>query len=492
LQSLLSPWLSLHEASQPVAMSTQKTGRDASALPRTLGTFDIVLLNVAAIIALRWLAIAAQAGPSSLMLWTLGMITFFLPSALTVLELSSRLPGEGGIYIWSKAAFGDLHAFIVGWTYWIANLVFLPSLLIFIAGIFLYVPGGRWLALSDSSFYNAVFCVGLLWFAVFLNVLGLKRAKWLQNIGGIATWVTGAIVLGAGGLAWYRFGLATPIDANALKPDLRSLVTLGSFSAMAFAYSGLELGPILGGEIKDPRRTIARAMLITSIVVPLLYISGTAAMLAALPSRQINLITGIPQALQAVGTKVGVPHLGRMAAALLTLSQIGTLGAWMSGTARLPFLFGLDRYLPRALAAVHPRFGSPHIALLTQGLITTLILLSATSNTGIHEAFVLLIDMSIILVFIPLLYMFAALPILRRKAEPKRETGVTRIPGGPLLCWLVAGSGMAVTALGVAVATVPPVFSINGALFSLKVVAGPLILIAIGLIFYFRSRPFRS
>src|SRR5689334_6678551 len=102
-------------------------------LHRTLGTLDLVLMSVAAIISFRWLSIAAQIGPSSLTLWALAMVAFFLPAALTVLELSARLPGEGGIYIWCKAAFGELHAFVVGWSYWVGNLVFFPSLLLFIA-----------------------------------------------------------------------------------------------------------------------------------------------------------------------------------------------------------------------------------------------------------------------------------------------------------------------------------------------------------------------
>jgi amino acid transporter len=96
-------------------------GRDAEAhatppLHRALGAFDLVLLNVSAIVGLRYLSIAVQMGPSSLALWLLGLTTFLIPAALTVLELSSRLSGEGGMYLWSKAAFGELHAFIAGWS----------------------------------------------------------------------------------------------------------------------------------------------------------------------------------------------------------------------------------------------------------------------------------------------------------------------------------------------------------------------------------------
>jgi amino acid transporter len=466
--------------------------RDAAPrLHRNLGTLDLVLLNVAAIISFRWLSIAAQLGPSSITLWVLGMLTFLIPSALTVLELSSRLPGEGGLYIWTRAAFGEVHAFIVGWSYWVGNLVFFPSLLLFIAGVLLYVRGGSWLALADSPLYNGVVCLTALWLATFLNILGLSRAKWLQNVGGVATWMAGALIFGGGALAWHEFGSATRFTRSSLIPDLTSLPALASFSAMALAYVGLELGPIMGGEIRDPRRAIPRAVLIACVVVPVLYISGTVALLITLPAGEVNLITGIPQALAAIGARVGIPAFGAICAALVALSQVGTLGAWVTGTARLPFLFGLDRYLPGALGAVHPRFGSPYVAILTQGVVTTLILLGAVSGSAIHEAFLVLIDMSIILSFVPLFYMFAALPRLRRRA-PGTPAGELRIPGGPGVCWWVAACGSAVTLLGVVIAMIPPTQSVNPARVALKVVGGSALLIGIGLAFYYRARGARS
>jgi hypothetical protein len=101
-------------------------------------TGHLVLLNIAAIVGLRWLSTAAQIGPSSLVLWLLGMLCFVMPMALAVFELSSRLPGEGGLHLWAKAAFGDLHGFVAGWTCWMSNLVF----------------SARW---------RSVFAAGILW-----------------------------------------------------------------------------------------------------------------------------------------------------------------------------------------------------------------------------------------------------------------------------------------------------------------------------------------
>jgi glutamate:GABA antiporter len=456
-------------------------------LHRALGTFDLVLLNVSAIVGLRYLSIAAQMGPSSLALWLLGLITFLIPAALTVLELSSRLPGEGGMYLWSKAAFGELHAFIAGWSYWIANLVFFPSLLLFGAGAFLYIHGGSWLKLADDPIYNGAFCLGILWLAILLNIAGLERAKWLQNLGAVATWIIGALVLCGGILAWRRFGAATSVNAQALVPDFRSLPTISGFATMALAYSGLELGPILGGEIKNPRRTIARALLIACVAIGVLYIAGTAALLMALPAQQINAISGIPQALTAVAQRAGVPVFGMIAASLITLSQIGSLGAWITGTARLPFLFGLDRYLPKALGAVHPVSGSPHVALLIQGILATLVLLTAISGSAIHEAYLMLIDMTVILSFLPLLYMFAALPVLRRRGAG-HPGDIALIPGGPFTCWLVGGTGFLITLLALILAMVPPADSSRPALFAIKVIGGSVALIIVGLVFYHRRR----
>ena len=178
---------------------------------------------------------------------------------------------------------------------------------------------------------------------------------------------------------------------------------------------------------------------------------------------------------------------GIIAAALITLAQIGTLGAWITGTARLPFLFGLDRYLPRALGAVHPVSGSPHVALLTQGVLATLVLLAAISGSAIHEAYLMLIDMTVILSFLPLLYMFAALPVLRRRGSDL-SVDVALIPGGSFVCWLVGGTGFLITLLALVLAMVPPADSSSPALFCIKVIGGSVALIIVGLVFYHRRR----
>ena len=159
---------------------------------------------------------------------------------------------------------------------------------------------------------------------------------------------------------------------------------LTTFATIALAYQGLELGPILGGEIKNPRKQIPRAILISVILITAIYLAGTTALLVALPPAQIDLIGGLPQALAALSDRLGMPAFGPLASGLVALGTLGGLGAWITGTARLPFVVGVDRYLPKPLSALHPKYATPYIALLTQASITTLILLAAVSGTTIQ------------------------------------------------------------------------------------------------------------
>lgn len=468
-------------------MTQQDANLDGPRMHRALGVRDVVLFNIAAIVGLRWLSVAAQIGPSSLVLWGVALVIFFLPLASAASELGSRLPGEGGLYLWSKAAFGEMHGFVCGWSFWAANIVFFPSLLLFLAGVSVYIAGDRWLALATNATYNAIYCVIALWAVTFLNVIGVQRAKWLQNIGGIATWLIAAIIIVSAGFAWHRFGAATVITRTNVVPDFSSMKTLALVAVIAFAFDGFELAPVLAGEIKEPRKTMPRAIVLSGIAIAAIYILGTAGLLITLPAGKIDIIAGIPQALSAVGQRVGLPQFGAVGAALLAISQLGGLSAWVMGTARLPFVVGVDRYFPKALAKLHPKYQTPHIALLSQATIVTLILWAALSNSTIHETYLILVDMTVVLTFVPLLYIFAALPILRRRAAGD-DAGVVLVPGGMFGCWLASILGFCTTLLAIGFAMVPPENTANPVLFFLKVGGGCLLLIGIGLAFYMRGR----
>src|SRR3954471_13019128 len=98
-------------------------------LKRALGVRDLVLFNLVAVVGLRWLATAAKAGPSALVLWILAALFFFVPQGLVVTELSSRFPQEGGIYQWTKRALGEKHGYLWGCASWFTTFCYYPILL---------------------------------------------------------------------------------------------------------------------------------------------------------------------------------------------------------------------------------------------------------------------------------------------------------------------------------------------------------------------------
>src|SRR5207253_7481184 len=127
-------------------------------IPRTLGRWDLVLLKIVAIVNINNVPPVAVYGWASLGLWALAFATFFVPEAIAVVTLARRHPGEGGIYLWTRLACGELHGFLCGWCYWTNNLFYVPVLLIYMAGIFAFAGGPARAAdlVAQKSFVAAV------------------------------------------------------------------------------------------------------------------------------------------------------------------------------------------------------------------------------------------------------------------------------------------------------------------------------------------------
>ena len=455
----------------------------ASGLPRVLGLRDVVLLYAIAIVGPQWLSTAAQAGAPSLALWVLALVAFFVPCGFAVVELNSRYPGEGGLYVWVKQAFGDLHGFICGWCYVVSNLVFFPTVLLFMTASAAYgiaAPG-----LKDDFAFNAVLSVLTIWLVVVVNIFGLARARWIPNAGAVVAGVVLAVLTAAALVLTRRFGSATDF-AGGLLPDLSDGALAKAFATMMFGLVGYELAPLMGAEIREPRRVIPRAIVLSGLLIVTFYVGGTWALLAALPKEQIDALSGVPEAIGTIAGRLGVPVLGPVANALIAIACIGGLAAWVTGVVRMPYMVGVDRYLPAALGRLHPRWHTPFVALVVVGVLTTVLVLVALSGATVGEAYQALVDMTIVLTFAPLVYLFAALPVLRAKRIGEPEA-VLPIPGGTAGIALVTALGVGSTLISIVFALTPPEHgSVLG--FYAKVISGCVLFLGLGLAFYYSRR----
>src|ERR1700690_1140610 len=413
---------------------------------RAMGFRDLVLFYIVTGISLRWIATAATVGASAVVIWLIAWCAFYLPLALSVMELSSRYPQEGGMYVWTQRAFGEFPGFMTGWTYWASNLPYYPAVLYFAASNALYIGPASWRSLANNKTYFLLFALLGLALGTFLNVIGLSVGKWLHNLGAIGTWLPIAILFALAATAWHRFGSATKFSAASMSPHMHFRDVL-FMATIVFALGGSESASFLGDEVHDARKNLPRGLLAGGAFVTTGYILGTVAVLIALPASEINGLQGIMQAIAKSADRIGVVGLGgigivSLAALLITVSNLGALGAWLAVSARLPFVAGLDRYLPPAFARIHPKWGTPYVALLVQAFCGVVFIVLSQAGTSVYGAYEVLVSMGIISYFIPYLFVFASL--IRLQREPAGPD-IMRIPGGKRLATALGALGFTTT-----------------------------------------------
>lgn len=467
-----------------IAIERDTEGASQPTLRRAMGFRDLLLFYLVTGFSLRWIAPAAAAGPSAVIIWVIAALALYVPLVLCVLELSSRYPEEGGLYAWTRRAFGEFPGYMSGFLYWSSNLPYFPSLFYFTAANALFIVGHRWDALQTSRTYFIVFSMMALVIAAGLNIIGLKFGKWLHNAGAIGLWVPAMVLVGMGIAAAVLVGPATPFTAGSFVPSTH-LKDIIFWSTIAFSLSGVESASMLGDEIENARRNIPRALLLAGALITLLYIAATVAMMLALPTQEIETMQGIMHAITLVATRIGIPWIAAGMALLITVGGLGQAGAWFAAAARLPFVIGIDHLLPRAFGKIHPKWGSPYVSLLVQAGFAGLLIFAGQAGTTVEGAYNVLVSMSIIAYFIPYLFMFAAMIKLQR--EPTSPE-VIRVPGGRPVAIAVALVGFTTTAVSIGLAVLPAADESNKTLAVLKIVGLTLALLAIGVALYLMGR----
>ncbi len=449
-------------------------------LKRELGFRDLALFYIVSSLSLRWIATAAASGPSSIAVWLLALFGFFLPLAASVLELSSRYPEEGGLYVWAQRAFGDFSGFIAAWTYWMSNLPYFSAILYFAAGSALFAAGPRGKALADESFYFLGFTLVALGLITVMNMIGVKQGKWLNNAGAIGSSLPVLVLVVLGALFWIRQGSATHFTLTGMAPHL-SLKNAIFWSTIFYAFAGVECASFMGGEIKNTRRTVPRALVFAGALVTVGYILGTIAMLIALPSDRISGLGGFMTAVAEMCRTLGVPWITVVIALLVTVACLGGAGAYLSSTSRLPFVAGIDHYLPPVFGRVHPKWKTPYVAVLSYGLAGILFAILSQVATSVKGAYDVLVSMSVITYFIP--YMFLFLAMIRLQREPAGPD-VIRVPGGRPVAILLASVGLFSTVVTIGLSLVPENDEPNPALAIVKTVGMTLVVLGSGVVTY--------
>jgi amino acid transporter len=426
---------------------TASTPETQPHLKRVLGQRDLVLLFVVAVFNLNVLPSIAANGGVTIWLWISSLVLFFWPQGIAVIELAQRYPGEGGIYLWAKEVFGPFHGFLSGWCYWTNNMMYVPTVLLYFVGVSVFALGTGHEQLADNKALALTACVLLLAVLVVLNIVGLGVGKWINNIGGIGTFVAAGLLMALGLTVWMRFGTSVTWADFQIPENPRFV--LNSFGVICFGLVGLELASIMGDEIQNPQKTLPGAVAWGGVLSGALYVGATLTLLVAVSKQDISVLQGIVQAVTRMAVRVGVPWIIAPFAFLLSLSIAGIGSAWLGGSARIPFVAGLDSYMPRWLGSIHPKYRTPYAALLVHAGVSLALVLMNFVSSGVQESFQRLLSLAVVLQLIPFLYMFGALLklALAPDFQPVRYSKTKLIFAGT--------SGLVTTALGIGLAFFP-------------------------------------
>jgi len=210
--------------------------------------------------------------------------------------------------------------------------------------------------------------------------------------------------------------------------------------------------------------------------------------MALVSPAEVSTTSGVFHAITVGSVALKIGFLGIIAALLATVGNAGGVGSTVAGIARVPFVVGIDRYLPAAFGKIHPRWRTPYVSIIVQAVVSGLILfLSQINSPSVKTAYQFLIDAAIILYFIPFLYMFAAAIKLVGRRERLENKNAVLIPGGKSGVWIVSILGFVTVLIGIIVSLVPPGDSSDKLGFELRLVGGTLAAIALGLSLYWRG-----
>jgi len=445
-------------------------------LIRALGRRDLVLLFVVAVFNLNVVPSIAANGGVTIWLWIISLLLFFWPQGIAVIELAHRYPGEGGVYLWAKEVFGDFHGFLSGWCYWTNNMLYVPTVMLYFVGVSVYVLGPSHLGLADNKFFASTTSLFLLALLTFLNIVGLGVGKWINNLGAIGTFIAAAVLIGLGMVMWSRFG--TTITVTDFEIPSNPRFVLNSFGVICFGLVGLELASVMGDEIKDPARTLPGAVAWGGILSGALYVGATLTLLIAV-GKSVNVLQGIVQAVSHMAGRVGVDWITVPFALMLSLSIAGIGSAWMGGSARIPFVAGLDSYMPSWLGKVHPSYATPYAALIVQAVVSALLVIMNFLGAGVQETFQKLLSLAVVLQLVPFLYMFGALiRFAVRETTPQGQYSRSTL-------FLAGGSGFLTTILGIALVFFPAQQITSLWSYELWMFGGTLFFIGLAAFFFF-------
>ena len=381
---------------------------------KALGVSGLVAINMCIIFSVRGFPLLAEEGLSLVFYLMFSALTFLVPTALICAELSSAWPprGPGGVYIWSREAFGTKWAFLAIWFQWISAVVWFPTVLSFIAATIAYIFDP---SLAGNKTFILLVVLGIYWLATLANLMGMKEISWISTFGILSSLFITALFIFLGGL-WIVEGRPVEISftLDGFLPNLESMGNLAFLAGVMVIISGIEIAAVHTDAVKNPKRSMPLAILICTVLSCTLLLLGSLALAIVVPQEDISLVAGLMEAFEFFLKAYHLHWLAPIIALLIVSGSIGEITSWILGPSKGFLVSAKDGVLPPFFQKLN-RNGIPINILITQALIVTALMCVFVLMPSVNSAYWILTALNAQLYLVMYIIMFVAVIVLRHK-----------------------------------------------------------------------------
>jgi len=405
---------------------------------KTLGLFQLVMINVIAVDSIRTLTFSAVYGFSLVFFYLLAALFFFLPTAFVSAELGTGWPTRGGIYVWVREAFGKKWSLIVIWLNWIYNIIWYPTIMALIAGTFAYLFNP---ALASNKFYMCGAILVLFWAATFLNCFGMRISSWISTIGAIVGTIFPMLLIALLGIIWVWKNNPLQIDLSwsALLPAGSQTTNLAFLTNVLFGLLGLEMAATHAAEMRNPIRDYPRSLFISAGIILATIILASLAIAIVVPTKELSLATGVMQAFTAFADAYGLFWLSPLMAGCIILGGLSGVSAWIIGPTKGLLVASQDGSLPPFLRYTNKKDVPVRILVLQALIVSVLSLLFILMPTVNSSYWILSVITAQVALLVYIFLFAAAIKLKKHKAHVQRPF---RVPGGKWGLSLISGLGI--------------------------------------------------
>ena len=419
---------------------------------KVLSLFTLIMINVIAVDSLRNLSIGAEYGVSLVFFYLVALVILFIPIIAVAAELATGWPRIGGLYVWVREAFGARWGLTAIWLQWIYNVVWFPTILSFIAATLAYLFDP---ALAHNKTYMLSIVLVCFWGATLSNCFGMKVSGLVSTFGALIGTILPMLLIIGLGIVWLLQG-NTPHIAftwHNFFPHVDSLGDLPFFVAILFGLLGMEMSAVHAEDVKNPRKSYPRALLISSIIIFATLVCASLAITMVIPVSELNLVTGLSDAFHIFFAQFNLTWMEPILSVCIVIGAICSVSAWIIGPSKGLLAAAEDGCLPH-LFRYTTKKGAPISLLLMQGIIFTVLCSIFLLMPGINSAYWLLSALTAQLAMCAYLLMFAAAIRLRYSQPDVART--FRVMGGNCGMWLIAGLGIAACIFAILIGFFPP------------------------------------